>query len=131
MKYTIFFYERSRIQKICTMLKYMSLTTPLERIDRLKNSVESKTASKILYTILMDSEWMSRKDENKNTPFFPSCIKCEFDYNWNHLFDVLCAAYSELKEKKEFSLYTSNYTGGYYGEVYQSCSSKNYTDDIY
>lgn len=123
------FFDRDRINKVCLMLKYMSLTVPLERIDSLKKSVSCKTASEILHTILMDSVWMSEEDGNKETPFVSGLIKCKFDYDWNQLFNDLTEAFSVLKEKEEISLYESNYTGGYYGEVYQACSTYAYAEN--
>ena len=129
MTETEIFFDRDRINKVCLMLKYMSLTVPLERIDSLKNSVSCKTAGEILHTILMDSVWMTEKDGNKETPFIRGFIKCKFDYDWNQLFNELTEAFSVLKEKEKISLYESNYTGGYYGEVYQACSTYDYAEN--
>ena len=124
---SIIFFDRYRINTVCTMLKYMFLTQPLQRIDILKNSVKCNVAGTILNTILMNSEWMLKNDGNKNNPFVSGLIKCKFNHDWNKMFDVLCIAYSVLNEKGNISLYSSNYTGGYYGEVYQICSNKDYT----
>lgn len=129
MTETEIFFDRDRINKVCLMLKYMSLTVPLERIDSLKNSVSCKTAGEILHTILMDSVWMTKEDGNKETPFVSGFIKCKFDYDWNQLFNELTEAFSVLKKKEEISLYESNYTGGYYGEVYQACSTYDYAEN--
>ena len=111
------------------MLKYMSLKAPFERIECLRNSVNRKIAAEILLTILMDSVWMTKKDGNKETPFVPGFTKCKFDYDWNQLFNDLTEAFSVLKKKEEISLYESNYTGGYYGEVYQACSTYDYAEN--
>ena len=129
MKETEIFFDRDRINKVCLMLKYMSLKPPFERIECLRNSVSQKIAAEILLTILMDSAWMTEKDGNKETPFVRGFTKCKFDYDWNQLFNDLTEAFSVLKKKEEISLYESNYTGGYYGEVYQACSTYDYAEN--
>ena len=129
MTETEIFFDRDRINKVCLMLKYMSLKAPFERIECLRNSVSQKIAAEILLTILMDSVWMTEKDGNKKTPFVRGFTKCKFDYDWNQLFNDLTEAFSVLKKKEKISLYESNYTGGYYGEVYQACSTYDYAEN--
>ena len=119
----IVYFHKTQIESLCTMLKYLSLVPPLERIDELKNTIDCKTAGKILYMILLNSEWAAKKDE-KYCPDFKSSFKCKFKKNWTSLFKNLITSYGKLSENDfiysnhTLQNYKSNYESGYYGEVY-------------
>lgn len=53
-----YYMDRERINRICTVLKYLSLIPSLERIDVFKNTISTDVAFKLLNIILSDTEWI-------------------------------------------------------------------------
>ena len=113
--------DRERINKICTVLKYLSLIPSLERIDVFKNTISTDVAFKLLNIILSDTEWITEKDID-----FLGRLKCRIPEDYQNLLDYILNNYGEFEKKfkdktdRKYSLtaFQSNYEGGYYGEIY-------------
>ncbi len=116
-----YYMDRERINRICTVLKYLSLIPSLDRIDVFKNTISTDVAFKLLNIILSDTEWITEKDND-----FLGRLKCRIPEDYQNLLDYILNNYGEFeKEFKDktdpkFSLtaFQSNYEGGYYGEIY-------------
>lgn len=116
-----YYMDRKEINKICTVLKYLSLIPSLERIDVFKNTISTDAAFKLLNSILSDTEWITENDES-----FLGHFKCRLPDDYQNLLDYILNNYVEFEKKfknktdPKFSLaaFQSNYEGGYYGEIY-------------
>lgn len=116
-----YYMDRERINRICTVLKYLSLIPSLERIDVFKNTISTDVAFKLLNIILSDTEWITEKDND-----FLGMLKCRIREDYQNLLDYILNNYGEFEKKfkdktdRKFSLtaFQSNYEGGYYGEIY-------------
>lgn len=116
-----YYMDRKKINKICTVLKYLSLIPSLERIDVFKNTISTDAAFKLLNSILSDTEWITENDES-----FLGHFKCRIPDDYQNLLDYILNNYVEFEKKfknktdPKFSLaaFQSNYEGGYYGEIY-------------
>lgn len=116
-----YYMGRERINRICTVLKYLSLIPSLERIDVFKNTISTDVAFKLLNIILSDTEWITEKDID-----FLGRLKCRIPEDYQNLLDYILNNYGEFEKKfkdktdRKYSLtaFQSNYEGGYYGEIY-------------
>ena len=83
MEYKYYGIDKRFFNKICTVLKYMSLESPLARAGFLKDNYFScKNAFNLLNTLLTQTEWITRENENETWDSelqLMSEIKTKFD----------------------------------------------------
>ena len=116
-----YYMDRERINRICTILKYLSLIPSLDRIDVFKNTISTDVAFKLLNIILSDTEWITENDNDSL-----GRLKCRIPEDYQNLLDYILDNYGEFEKEfkdktdRKFSLtaFQSNYEGGYYGEIY-------------
>ncbi|MDY3723055.1 MAG: hypothetical protein SOZ96_10795 [Treponema sp.] len=116
-----YYMDRERINRICTILKYLSLIPSFDRIDVFKNTISTDVAFKLLNIILSDTEWINENDND-----YLGRLKCRIPEDYQNLLDYILNNYGEFekefkdKTNRKYSLtaFQSNYESGYYGEIY-------------
>lgn len=120
------FDRHNTANKICAVLKYLSLTHPNLQMPELRGIFEQNFAANLLTEIILNSCWY--KDS--------VTIKSELSFfskdDYTHTFNKFLTLYDELSEyiKKanvNFTIenFSSNYDGGYYGEIYDNANYKS------
>ena len=88
-----YYMDRERINRICTVLKYLSLIPSLDRIDVFKNTISTDAAFNLLNIILGDTEWITEKDND-----FLGRLKCRISDDYQNLLDYILNNYGEFKK---------------------------------
>ena len=119
------FDRHDKANKICTVLKYLSLTHPNLQMPELKGIFEQNCAANLLNEIILYSRWY--KDSftiNNELSFFS---KDDYTYIFNKfltLYDELSEYIKKVNVHLSIESFSSNYYGGYYGEIYDNANYK-------
>lgn len=119
------FDRHDKANKICTVLKYLSLTHPNLQMPELKGIFEQNFAANLLTEIILNSRWYKDSVTIGNELSFFS--KDDYTYIFNKfltLYDELSEYIKKVNVHLTIESFSSNYDGGYYGEIYDNA---NYT----
>ena len=109
--------------KICTVLKYISLTHPNLQMPELRGIFEQNCAASLLTEIILNSRWYKDSATTKNELSFFS--KDDYTYTFNKfltLYDELSEYIKKVNVHLFIESFSSNYYGGYYGEIYDNAN---------
>lgn len=119
------FDRHDKANKICTVLKYISLTHPQLQMPELRGIFEQNFAASLLTEIILNSRWYKDSVTIGNELSFFS--KDDYTYTFNKfltLYDKLSEYIKKVNVHLTIESFSSNYDGGYYGEIYDNA---NYT----
>lgn len=130
MEYKYYGIDKRFFNKICTVLKYMSLIPPLGREGFLKDNYFScENAFNLLNTLLTQTEWVKNTDIDKG--LFEGDFMCKLPDEYCELISYINRHYNEEEFKdaiklnsRELHNFESNYRGGYYGEIYDTINNR-------
>lgn len=114
-----------KANKICTVLKYISLTHPNLQMPELRGIFEQNFAANLLTEIILNSRWYKDSVTIKNELSFFS--KDDYTYTFNKfltLYDKLSEYIKKVNIHLTIESFSSNYDGGYYGEIYDNANYK-------
>ena len=133
MEYKYYGIYKRFFNKICTVLKYMSLVSPLARAGFLKDNYFScENAFNLLNTLLTQTEWITRENENLEIGLIKGDLMCKLSLDECELLTYIIKNYNEEIFSKEIAKgssrtihdFESNYEGGYFGEIYDRINIK-------
>lgn len=119
------FDRHNTANKICTVLKYLSLTHPNLQMPELRGIFEQNFAANLLTEIILNSRWY--KDSVTTEIELSFFSKDDYTYTFNKfltLYDELSEYIKKVNVHLTIENFSSNYYGGYYGEIYDNA---NYT----
>lgn len=123
------FDRHDKANKICTVLKYISLTHPNLQMPELKGIFEQNFAASLLTEIILNSRWYKDSVTIGNELSFFS--KDDYTYTFNKfltLYDKLSEYIKKVNVHLTIESFSSNYDGGYYGEIYDN-ANYNYNEE--
>lgn len=133
MEYKYYGIDKRFFNKICTVLKYMSLESPLARAGFLKDNYFScENAFNLLNTLITQTEWITRENENREKGLLEGDLMCKLSLDDCELLTYIIKNYDEEVFAKEIQKcnsrtihnFESNYQGGYFGEIYDRINIK-------
>ncbi len=133
MEYKYYGIYKRYFNKICTVLKYMSLEPPLDRAGFLGNNHFScENAFNLLNTLLTQTEWVTNEDENLEIGLIEGDLMCKLSLDECELLTYIIKNFKEEEFSKEIAKcnsrtihdFESNYEGGYFGEIYDRINIK-------
>lgn len=120
------FDRHDKANKICTVLKYISLTHPNLQMPELRGIFEQNFAANLLTEIILNSRWY----KDSVTTVYELSFFSKDDYTY--IFSKFLTLYDELSEYIKnvnvhltIESFSSNYYGGYYGEIYDNANYKD------
>lgn len=119
------FDRHDKANKICTVLKYISLTHPNLQMPELRGIFEQNFAANLLTEIILNSRWYKDSVTVGNELSFFS--KDDYTYTFNKfltLYDELSEYIKKVNVHLTIESFSSNYKGGYYGEIYDNANYK-------
>lgn len=119
------FDRHDKANKICTVLKYISLTHPNLQMPELRGIFEQNFAANLLTEIILNSRWY--KDSVTTVYELSFFSKDDYTYIFNKfltLYDVLSEYIKKVNVHLTIESFSSNYYGGYYGEIYDNANYK-------
>lgn len=119
------FDRHDKANKICTVLKYISLTHSQLQMPELRGIFEQNFAASLLTEIILNSRWYKDSVTTENELSFFS--KDDYTYIFNKflsLYDVLSEYIKKVNVHLTIESFSSNYDGGYYGEIYDNANYK-------
>lgn len=119
------FDKHDKANKICTVLKYISLTHPKLQMPELRGIFEQNFAANLLTEIILNSRWYKDSVTTGNELSFFS--KDDYTYTFNKfltLYDELSEYIKKVNVHLTIESFSSNYDGGYYGEIYDNANYK-------
>lgn len=119
------FDRHNTANKICTVLKYISLTHPQLQMPKLRGIFEQNFAANLLTEIILNSRWYKDSVTTGNELSFFS--KDDYTYTFNKfltLYDELSEYIKKVNVHLTIESFSSNYDGGYYGEIYDNANYK-------
>ena len=119
------FDRHDKANKICTVLKYISLTHPQLQMPELRGIFEQNFAASLLTEIILNSRWYKDSVTIVNELSFFS--KDDYTYIFNKfltLYDKLSEYIKKVNVHLIIESFSSNYYGGYYGEIYDNANYK-------
>ncbi len=125
---TLYRYEFDRhdkANKILAVLKYLSLTHPQLQMPELRGIFEQDFAANLLTEIILNSRWYKDSVTTENELSFFS--KDDYTYIFNKfltLYDKLSEYIKKVNVHLTIESFSSNYYGGYYGEIYDNANYK-------
>lgn len=112
-----YYFTKSSVNKICIILKYLSLTPPSERFTPFINIYTCKKAFELLLDILTKCSFCKNEEIKGDLKFI---IKKEEHNLFNFLIDNYSTFCDFLINKHDnIHSYESNYYNGYFAEIYQ------------
>ena len=117
------FDRHDKANKICTVLKYLSLTHPNLQMPELRGIFEQNFAANLLTEIILNSRWFKDSVTTGNELSFFS--KDEYTYIFNKfltLYDKLSEYIKKVNVHFTIESFSSNYYGSYYGEIYDNAN---------
>lgn len=117
------FDRHDKANKICTVLKYLSLTHPYLQMPELRGIFEQNFAASLLTEIILNSRWYKDSVTTENELSFFS--KDDYTYTFNKfltLYDELSEYIKKVNVHLSIESFSSNYYGGYYGEIYDNAN---------
>lgn len=109
--------------KICTVLKYISLTHPNLQMPELRGIFGQKFAANLLTEIILNSRWY--KDSvtiGNELSFFSKDDYTDIFNKFLTLYDKLSEYIKKVNSDFTIESFSSNYNGGYYGEIYDNAN---------
>ncbi len=119
------FDRHDKANKICAVLKYLSLTHPNLQMPELRGIFEQKFAANLLTEIILNSCWYKDSVTIKSELSFFS--KDDYTYTFSKfltLYDELSEYIKKANVHLTIESFSSNYDGGYYGEIYDNAQYK-------
>ena len=119
------FDRHDKANKICAVLKYLSLTHPNLQMPELRGIFEQNFAANLLTEIILNSQWYKDSFTTENKLSFIS--KDDYTYTFNKfltLYDELSEYIKKVNIHLTIESFSSNYYGGYYGEIYDNANYK-------
>lgn len=117
------FDRHDKANKICTVLKYLSLTHPNLQMPELRGIFEQNFAANLLTEIILNSRWYKDSVTTGNELSFFS--KDDYTYIFNKfltLYDKLSEYIKKVNVHFTIESFSSNYYGSYYGEIYDNAN---------
>ena len=117
------FDRHDKANKICTVLKYISLTHSQLQMPELRGIFEQNFAASLLTEIILNSRWYKDSVTTENELSFFS--KDDYTYIFNKfltLYDELSEYIKKVNVHLTIESFSSNYYGGYYGEIYDNAN---------
>lgn len=117
------FDRHDKANKICTVLKYLSLTHPNLQMPELRGIFEQNFAANLLTEIILNSRWYKDSVTTENELSFFS--KDDYTYIFNKfltLYDELSEYIKKVNVHLTIESFSSNYYGGYYSEIYDNAN---------
>lgn len=121
--YRYSFDRHDKANKICTVLKYISLTHSNLQMPELRGIFEQNFAANLLTEIILNSRWYKDSVTTENKLSFFS--KDDYTYIFNKfltLYDELSEYIKKVNVHLTIESFSSNYYGGYYGEIYDNAN---------
>ncbi|MCR5252611.1 MAG: hypothetical protein K6C98_02725 [Treponema sp.] len=115
------FDRHNTANKICAVLKYLFLTHPNLQMPELRGIFEQKFAANLLTEIILNSRWY--KDSVTIVDELSFFSKDDYTYTFNKfltLYDELSEYIKKVNVNLSIESFSSNYDGGYYGEIYDN-----------